>query len=251
MLSRTTTAGTATIAVLCATALPLSAQRMAEVTVFSPTATLTPEAMCAARPLEASDPAWTAVYHALETPNAERAVRELEVLEDSLRREVEHRPDDVSLRYLLAVSIGARADRQGGRAQIVGAKELHHQLTRILEMDPDHAGANHLMGRLHAAVLRLNPITRFLATRLLGAGELSGASWGEAERYLRAGVSGAPCVPDHHFELALLYAERGRPEEALEQLESLARLGSAHPRYEAVLAKAVPLVEDLARGEGR
>ena len=92
-------------------------------------------------------------------------------------------------------------------------------LETILEVDPQHARASHLLGRLYAGVRRTNRITRWIATHLLGGGALKKATWQAAEEYLSFAEQQAPEVSDHHFQLAILYADTDRLELAVEELE--------------------------------
>jgi hypothetical protein len=66
-----------------------------------------------------------------------------------------------------------------------------------------------MMGKLHASVLRLGGFKRFLANTLLGGSALKDASWDRAQGLLEVAVREDPCVPEHHFELARVYAHRG------------------------------------------
>lgn len=200
-------------------------------------------ARCAARGAPPG-PRWRRVLRASTLPGDE-AGAVLAPLQDSLMQAVETHPDDVDLRYLLAVVLGARAETASGRDKIRIAGNLHAQLQVVLDLDPDHAGAEYLLGRLHAAVMRMSRVSRFVATRLLGGGTLAGATWDEAQRLLEAAVAHDPCVPDYHFELARLYAERGDTARAREQLRQTMRLGARSPRDEMVHTRAVVLAERL------
>jgi hypothetical protein len=151
------------------------------------------------------------VWHQIVGARASRGeagAAALSALQDSLAAEASARPGDVEVQFLLAATLGARADVEGGTEKIRAAKALHAQATRVLALDPAHAGAQYLLGRLHAAVLRLDRVTRFLAIKLLGGAELSGASWEEARRLLEAAVAQDPCVAEYQYELARLYSER-------------------------------------------
>jgi len=189
---------------------------------------------------------WSAVYRARQT-DEERAKTFLAALHDSLALEVEGSPADVGVQYLLAVVIGVRTDLEGGRTGIGLAKQMHRQVRIVLELDPSHPGAHHLLGRLHAAVLRLDGVSRFVATRLLGGSELRGASWDAARQGLEKAVVGAPCVPDHHYELARLYAEQGDRERAIERLRDAVELARPDGPFADVHSKGRLL---LARLEG-
>ncbi|MCH2469777.1 MAG: hypothetical protein MK486_07160 [Gemmatimonadetes bacterium] len=90
--------------------------------------------------------------------------------------------------------IGGRTEIEGGHTKIGLAKALHAQEGAVLSLQPDHPGAQHLLGRLHAAIMRMNRVRRFLATKVLGRGALASASWQEAQRLLEAAASGDPCI---------------------------------------------------------
>jgi len=173
--------------------------------------------------------------------DGDRAKELLREAEAEARRASDAAPDDVGRRFALAVVLGLRADREGGRTKVKAADALHRELVRILEQDPEHARARHLLGRLHAGVRRMNSVVRWIATRLLGGAALSEASWEEAERNLVFAEQRAPEVPDHHLQLANLYRDTGRPEPALAEIEHVLALPVTSAMDEAVRAEAIEL----------
>lgn len=193
------------------------------------------------------DDRMAAVFDALALDDRDETKRLLRVAEEEARLQAEAEPDDLGIQYGYAVALGARSHVEGGRTKVTVSRRLHEQLGRVLEMAPDHAGALHLMGRLHAGVMRTDRITRFIATRLLGGGTLSQASWEEAQRLLEGAEREDPCVPDHHYELGRLYAERGRPERARDEMLHVLELESTNARERQVLDKARSLLERLER----
>ena len=70
----------------------------------------------------------------------------LEAAEAEARRALEGPGDAVSRRFTLAVVLGLRADRNGGRTKVRAAAALHEELSRVLELDPEHARARHILG---------------------------------------------------------------------------------------------------------
>jgi hypothetical protein len=205
----------------------------------------------AAAPPRCADAAPTAgsvvarVGEALADPSRERAGGVLAALHHELAARVAARPDDPEARYELALAIGARTEVEGGRTKLQLAGALHEELVRVLALDPAHAGAQHLLGRLHAGVMRMNRVTRFLAIKLLGGSALAGASWDEAQRLLEAAATAEPCSPDHHYELARLHQDRGNDELARRELETVLALGIDAVRAEQVVAKANALIAHL------
>ena len=160
---------------------------------------------------------------------------------------VEAHPDAVEDRYALAVVLGLRADHEGGASKVKAASRMYDQLERILALSPDHVGAHHLLGRLQAGVMRMDRVTRWIATRLLGGGRLRGASWDEAERNLTFAVRAAPSIPDYHFELAHLYEDTGRLDLALQEARLVLAMDPSTAIEASVPAKAEALVARLRR----
>lgn len=166
-------------------------------------------------------------------------------LQDSLSVLAPTRPTDVDLQFELALVMGARTEVEHGRDKLRTAEDLLRQVRHVLQVDPSHPGAQYLLGRLNAAVMRMSPISRFVATRLLGASALSGASWGEARRLLESAAAGAPCSPDAQYELAALYVDRGEPTLAMVRLQRLLLLRANDPHAREVIEKGRSLLEAL------
>lgn len=191
------------------------------------------------------DTVWILVEAATATSDRDGARDLLKRAERLARQEVVGHESDVERRLALAVVLGLRADREGGSARVRAASELHGELVRILELQPDHAGARHLLGRLHAGVRRMNRVTRWIATNLLGGDVLRKATWAEAEQNLAFAATHAPDVSDHHLQLANLYRDTNRPELALEEVDRALSLPARSPLERAVLEEARELKATL------
>lgn len=195
---------------------------------------------------------WTLVEAAAATPDRNEAKRLLIDAEIEARRAVEAAPGDTGRRFGLAVVLGSRADIEGGRTKVRAASALHVELEALLALDPEHARARHMLGRLHAGVKRMNRVVRWIATRLLGGDVLAHASWEEAELHLAFAEDHDPGILEHHMQLARLYDDTDRPRLALQEIDHiLAREpGSAIDR--AVVEEATALRAELvARSEQR
>ena len=171
----------------------------------------------------------------------------LEHLQDSLSALVRARPADVDLQFDLAVVLGARTDVDNGRNKLRTAQELAEQIHRVLALDPSHPGAQYLLGRLNAAVMRMSSVSRFVATRFLGGSALSGVSWEEARRLLESAAEGDPCLVDAEYELAKLYVDRGEPSRAVDPLRRMLRVRATDPHRRAVMDKGLTLLESIGR----
>lgn len=158
-------------------------------------------------------------------------------------------PNDPEPRYWYAAAMALRAAEEGGRTQVGLAQRAHEQARLALTIAPDHAGAQHVLGRLHAAVMRLSGLKRFIATKILGGKALSGASWETAESFLAAAARLQPEVPTHHYELGALYLDTDRPELALAAFERALACAPIHLADREVQGRAEEMVERLLRGE--
>jgi uncharacterized protein (TIRG00374 family) len=127
-------------------------------------------------------------------------------------------PDDAEAHYLFAVALGHRLELSGTREKIRLGAATRAEAEMALALDPNHAGAHHVLGRLNAAAMRLSTLTRLVARRVLGAKALDGASWDQAEYHFSRALSLEPWNPRHSLELGVLYADTGRPSEAFAAL---------------------------------
>jgi uncharacterized protein (TIRG00374 family) len=136
------------------------------------------------------------------------------------RSEVARAPDDADAHYWLAVALGEHLHHQGLRTKFRMAGEVRAEAERALELDPGHAGAHHVLGRLNAGAMRLNRVARAIAREVFGASVLEGASWEQAEYHFSEARRLEPCNPRHAMELGVLYMDTHRPELAEEALLS-------------------------------
>jgi hypothetical protein len=154
---------------------------------------------------------------------------------------------DVGRRYALAVVLGLRANAEGGRSKVQAAAALSEELDVILGLDPDHIGARHMLGRLHAGIRRMNGVVRWLATNMLGGDELSRAKWETAEENLAYAEEHAPHVADHHLQLARLYRDTGRPDLANGEVGHVLQIEPRNALERAIRAEAMEVRSELGQ----
>jgi hypothetical protein len=130
------------------------------------------------------------------------------------RRFVEQAPESADAHYWLAVSLGLETEYSGPFAKLTTGKECYETTARALELDPDHAGAHELLGRIHAGVMRLPWLVRKLGASLGMNDALGEASWASAEAHLqRAAELDAGAIAPR-LELGKLMVELERPTDA-------------------------------------
>ena len=193
------------------------------------------------------DSVWMLVEASWTSDDKDRRKGLLKQAETHARAASEGHADDVERRFALAVVLASRADIEGGRTRVHLAAEFHREVEVILELDPQHARARHLLGRLYAGVRRTNAITRWIATNLLGGGELKKATWQAAEEHLGFAEQQAPEVSGHHLQLAALYVDTDRLELALQELEHVFQLPVVSPIERFVWDEALEMKEEWER----
>jgi regulator of microtubule dynamics protein 3 len=126
--------------------------------------------------------------------------------------------------FAVAATVGRAALTMGKKERIRRAKIVREEALRTLALDPTHDGAYHVLGRWNAEIMRLSGFSRFFAKRFLGAGIFSEASWEAAITNLQKAVELDPERIYHRLELARIYADRKRYQEALDQLGRISSL---------------------------
>jgi len=196
------------------------------------------------------DSLWMAVEAAIAAKDKDTTRGLLKEAEVEARAAVKEHEGQVGRRFALAVVLGLRAEREGGKVKIAIASELKKELDATLALDPDHGRARHMRGRLNAGVLRMNRLTRWIATSMLGGGELKKATWPAAELDLAFAELTVPEVGDHHLQLAYLYRDTKRPELALIEVEHALALPHRTALERAVYDEALRLKDKLGGGHG-
>lgn len=150
--------------------------------------------------------------------------RRLAAAEQLARHLVERDSLSADAHYWLAVVQGIRTEHAGPWQKLTTGKEVFFTTARVLALDSLHAGGHEMMGRLHAAVMRLPWVVRSFALRM-GMGEALGeASWDRAEFHYRRAAELDPGGVAPRLELAKLLLSRGRAAEARPVLAALAAI---------------------------
>jgi tetratricopeptide (TPR) repeat protein len=139
------------------------------------------------------------------------------------RRAVAANPNDAESHFVLARAIGRNALSMGKRDRVKFAGEVRTHALETLRLQPNHAGALHVMGVWNAEVRRLSGVERFFAKNLLGGRVFDTASWNDAVSYLERAVAAEPDRITHRLDLAKVYADVGNKAKAREQYEWVVR----------------------------
>lgn len=148
--------------------------------------------------------------------------------------------------FALAATVGRASLTMGKKERIRRAKIIRDAALRTLELDPGHDGAYHVLGRWNAEIMRLSGLSRFFAKSFLGAGIFRQASWEEAIANLQKAVELDPDRIYHRLELARIYADRKRYQEALDQLGRISSLPDRELLDPLYRERAVTLARRIA-----
>ena len=160
----------------------------------------------------------SAVDFAEGTTDAARQAELFRLGEQYARRATEVNPNDAELQFYVARALGRLALSVGVRARVRFAVEIRERALAALKLNPDHAGALHVMGMWNAEVMRLNGVERFFAKNVLGGRTFGLANWKDAVSSLERAVQVDPTRLTHRLDLALIYRDVGEKAKAVEQL---------------------------------
>ncbi len=178
-----------------------------------------------------------------DDPEVRRQLYEL--VEDRATRALEADPDDLEARWWRIAAKGLRVDDVSPRTKIRLAGEVHEDATRILATDSLHPGAHHAMARIHAGIMRLNPVVRYIAVRLVGESTLRQAAWEDAEWHIARAMEGEPDALVHRYELVRMLQSQRRYDEAEAVIATLLALPDHRPMDPVVRDRALSLREEL------
>lgn len=154
-----------------------------------------------------------------------------------------------------ALALGFLSRTKGGKERLRYAREIYQEGARTLELDPRHDGAHHVLGAWHAEVKRLSGLTKFFAKTFLGGGFLGKASWDSAVAHLERAVELRPEHIYHRLDLAEVYVDLHRWQDAAQQLETIDTLppvtDALDPKYKREAAALLPEVRKRLGEEQR
>lgn len=147
--------------------------------------------------------------------------------------------------FALAAAAGRRSLTLGQKARIRRASVIRREALRAIELNPQHDGAYHILGRWNAEIMRISGLSRFFAKNFLGAGVFGQASWSRAIANMEKAVELDSGRIYHRLELARIYADRNRRGDAETQLHAVESLparelmDSVYKREAAELQKRI------------
>jgi tetratricopeptide (TPR) repeat protein len=122
-----------------------------------------------------------------------------------------------------AAALGSMAMSGSARRKVELAREIKKELDIAIALNPRDDGARSILGSFYRALGNVSWIERQLASVFLGG--VPSGGFEEAEKELQTAIGLRPGVFRHHYELALLYIDWDRPEDAARALQQAIQVG--------------------------
>lgn len=151
---------------------------------------------------------------------------------------------DAESNFVMAVAMGRMALISGARDRVAASRDIKRYAQKALEIDPDHAGALHVMGRWNFRIANLSFVERLAANTLFG-GVPGPASNERAVELTEKAISIDGDVLLYYFDLATVYREMGMDEQAIETCQTALKMPSRLPDDDENKRKCRELIEDL------
>ena len=110
------------------------------------------------------------------------------------RRCVALYPDSSEAHFFLAVAIGQMTKVVGGKRRIELSKDVQREAEATLSLDPNHAGAMHILGRWNYEVAGIGWLTK-VAAKVVYGGAPPGASYENAKEWFERAIAIRPDMP--------------------------------------------------------
>lgn len=193
---------------------------------------------------------WRASSFALAVGVVEEAERGrtdyFERAQDYAKRAQSLRPDGIEGLYWEVAAVGRLAMSAGPREASAYADRIREGAMAILEQEPEHAGAHHALGKLYSEIMSVSGLSRFFGRTFVRSAALDEASWSLAEKHLERAASLAPDMILFQLDLARLYRDRRRMDDARRVLEAAAQAPLQQPGDRIFQEEARALLRDIS-----
>ncbi len=145
--------------------------------------------------------------------------------------------------YVMSVAIGSVAEVASTKEALLLSKDVKKYAEAALKFNPNHAGANHVLGMWNFRVANLNFIQRAAANALFG-GLPEGASNDNALKYLQKATQVRADFILYWLDLAQCQNENNQETAAIQSVKKALSLKIQTPDDAAHLAKCKELLQD-------
>jgi tetratricopeptide (TPR) repeat protein len=117
----------------------------------------------------------------------------------------------------LAAALAVKADKIGAKEKVKRAGEIKRELDKALALNPHDDVAWSILGSYHHQISNIGWFSRLVGSTFIGG--MPEGNRKAAEHAFKKAISLNPRAVRHYYELALLYIDEGRKEEALQILQ--------------------------------
>lgn len=154
---------------------------------------------------------------------------------------------DAEGHFVLGLALGQLSRTRGGKERVKFARTIYDEAARALALDTAHDGAHHVLGAWHAEIMRLSGVAKFFAKTLLGAGFMDRAAWDSAAAHLERSAAIEPDFIQHRLDLAEIYVDMKRWDDAEAQLRAIPALPDRDVLDDDYRAAAAALLTRIQR----
>ena len=144
-------------------------------------------------------------------------------------------PDSGAAHVWLAVALGRQALSEGAKTRLALSREIKSEVDRGLQLDPNIGRGWHVLAMWNVKLSSLNTLERMAANMIGGVPQ--GASYEQAEKAFQKAIELEPDYVNHRLEFGRMLKDRGRKDEAKQELEKAIALpptsGALDARYQA------------------
>jgi Tfp pilus assembly protein PilF len=151
---------------------------------------------------------------------------------------------DAQSHFVMAVAMGRKALISGARERVAASRAIKKHADKALEYDENHAGAWHVLGRWHFKVANLSWVERAAANTLFG-GIPGDATNQKAADAIQQAIDLNDDNILYYHDLARVYEEMGRDQQAISVCESAVELESRTPDDSGLKEQCRKLIFDL------
>jgi tetratricopeptide (TPR) repeat protein len=113
-------------------------------------------------------------------------------------------PDTGNAHFFVAVTSGLLGLHESGKQKLARSKIVKEEAEKTLQLDPNHHGAYHVLGRWQREVANLSWVLKVAAKIMYGGVPPGASNEGSVENFKKA-IAISPQWINHHKELGLTY----------------------------------------------
>lgn len=122
-----------------------------------------------------------------------------------------------------AVALGRLSLLADSEEKLKNAKVIKQEAERTIQLNPRHAGAHHILGRLNREIANMSPI-KVMAAKALYDGVPEGCTFEKAATYFQKAIELDPNYILYYYDAALNYEYWNKQDQAVSVLEKAIKL---------------------------